>query len=191
MEEPPLPFGPALKALGHCVLRAVVLLAQRRIHQPTQHVGSTFRFADGSAAEAYRETVIDRPAPVTPALFVVCFRLRHVHGAWGHKLFRWESILNTVLFVGFPGLVSKVWLRHDQNHLYRGLYEWDEPSLATAYVRALWWVLALVSVPQSIHYAIVPGLSRDEWFRDPTIVDTSEDQEGQWWRLVGVEDHTA
>ena len=55
-----------------------------------------------------------------------------------------ESLLNTPLFVGFPGFVSKLWLTHDQRGRYRGLYEWDGPARAHAYVRALWWVLALV-----------------------------------------------
>jgi hypothetical protein len=29
-------------------------------------------------------------------------------------LFRAESLLNTPLFVGFPGFVSKLWLAHDE-----------------------------------------------------------------------------
>jgi hypothetical protein len=31
-------------------------------------------------------------------------------------VFRAESILNTPLFAGFPGFVSKLWLAHDENH---------------------------------------------------------------------------
>ena len=53
-------------------------------------------------------------------------------------------MLNTPLFVGFRGFVSKLWLTHDQAGFYRGMYEWDGPELAHAYVRALWWILALV-----------------------------------------------
>jgi membrane protein len=58
----------------------------------------------------YRETVIDRPPALLPAVLVVSFRLRHVNRGWAHSLFRPESELNTVLFAGFPGLVSKLWL---------------------------------------------------------------------------------
>ena len=52
-----------------------------------------------------------------------------------------------MLFAGFSGLISKLWLDHDENDLYRGLYQWDDPELALAYVRSLWWILALVSEP--------------------------------------------
>jgi len=128
----------AIKALGQCALRTGALLAQRRIHQPAEHVGWRFRFADGTTTECYRETVVDRPPPAALAILVVSFRLRRVRGYWGHAIFRWESVLNTVLSVGFPGLITKLWLRHDEHGVYRGLYEWDDPLLAVAYVRALW-----------------------------------------------------
>jgi hypothetical protein len=59
--------------------------------------------------------------------------------------------LNTPLFVGFPGFVSKLWLAHDEKSLYRGVYQWNDGRQADRYVRALWWVLAAVSVRSSIH----------------------------------------
>ena len=82
-----------------------------------------------------------------------------------------ESLLNTPLFVGFPGFVSKLWLAHDENGAYRGFYQWNGAQLADAYVRALWWVLALVSVRSSIHYVVLPGLRRDDVLADPTILE--------------------
>jgi hypothetical protein len=96
-----------------------------------------------------------------------------------------ESELNTVLFAGFPGLVSKLWLRHDQHHLYRGFYQWDGPERAVAYVRALWWVLALVSEPESIHYAVLPDLDRDKVLAEPAVIDARLNAApGGWWRPV-------
>ena len=100
-----------------------------------------------------------------------------------HALFRVESELNTVLFAGFPGLVSKLWLCHDQKGTYRGLYQWDDPELAAAYARALWRVLALVSEPGSIHYAVVPGADRDEVLEGVTV-GAVEPSSG-WWSPVG------
>jgi hypothetical protein len=159
------------------------LLGRRRIRQPVAFLGRRIFFADGSDAVVYRETSIERPSPRSPAVLVVGFRLRHVHRRWGHALFRLESELNTVLFAGFPGLVSKLWLRHDQHDLYRGLYQWDDPDLAVAYIRALWWVLALVSEPASIQYAVLPGLCRDEVLADPMVIDARlRAIPGGWWR---------
>lgn len=181
-EERPLRLRFAIRALLACSWHTTALIVRRRLHQPVSNVGRRIRFADGTTAEVYRETVIDRRSLQRPAVLVVCFRLRGIRAGWQHALFRMESELNTVLFAGFPGLVSKLWLRHDQNHLYRGLYQWDDPVLAVAYVRALWWVLALVSEPGSIHYAVLPGLDRDKVIADPSLVDTLEAAPGGWWR---------
>jgi hypothetical protein len=132
----------------------------------------------------YRETVVEPAIPKDPCVLVVCFRLRAVRGR-GHAAFRWESLLNTPLFVGFPGFVSKLWLAHDQHSVYRGLYEWDGPGAAEAYARALWRVLALVSARGSIHYRVLPKLRRDDLLRDPAVLNRAGSaDEPQWWRLV-------
>ncbi|HEY5846115.1 MAG TPA: hypothetical protein VIT42_04910 [Microlunatus sp.] len=120
----PLPARPAWAAIGRSALTTVHLLARRRIHLPRTHVGWWLHFADGSASWVYRETVVDRATPADPAVLVVAFRLRWVRGI-GHRMFRLESLLNTPLFVGFPGLVSKLWLAHDAAGVYRGVYQWD------------------------------------------------------------------
>lgn len=95
-----------------------------------------------------------------------------------------ESELNTVLFAGFPGLVSKLWMRHDEQGVYRGVYQWDDPQLAVAYARALWWVLALVSRPDSIHWVVLPGMHRDEVISSTAVLETLDTPSGGWWRPV-------
>jgi hypothetical protein len=129
---------------------------------------------------------VDRPSPAEPCLLVVEFRLRAVRGR-GHALFRWESLLNTPLFVGFPGFVSKLWLANDAHGVYRGVYEWDGADRAEAYARALWRVLALVSAASSIHYRVVPGIRRSDLLADPALLDREGPTQGtDWWRLVDV-----
>ena len=121
-----------------------------------------------------------------PCVLVVEFRLRAVRG-WAHAAFRWESLLNTPLFVGFPGFVSKLWLANDERGRYRGLYEWDGPQRADHYARALWRVLALVSVPGSIHYLMLPGLRRDEFLARPQVLaGAAAPDSAAWWRPVEV-----
>jgi hypothetical protein len=117
-------MGHAFTAVARCVVSTARLLARRRIRQPTSHVGDVLEFANGTKAAVYRETVVEGNRVSSPTALVVCFRLRWVRGR-GHRLFRAESLLNTPLFVGFPGFVSKLWLRHDRNGDYRGIYEWD------------------------------------------------------------------
>jgi hypothetical protein len=184
-EQTPLPQGVAWRAVARCAATTPVLLARRRVHLPRGHVGMRLRFADGSESVVYRETVVDGPRPEEPCVLVVEFRLRAVRG-WGHALFRWESLFNTPLFVGFPGLVSKLWLAADEHGVYRGLYEWDGAARAESYARALWRVLALVSVRGSIHYRVVPGLRRDELLALTDLPAEPTADAAEWWRPVAV-----
>jgi hypothetical protein len=184
-ERQPLAYPAALMAVIRCAVTTSAMLTRRRVHLPRVHVGMRLRFADGTSAQVYRETVVDRDAASDPCVLVVEFKLRAVRGR-GHTAFRWESLLNTPLFVGFPGFVSKLWLAHDQRGRYRGLYEWDGSGRAAAYARALWRVLALVSVPGSIHYIVLPGLRRDELLSRPLVPASPEADPSAWWYLVAV-----
>ena len=181
-----LPYGVAARGVMRCVVETARLLVSRRVHLPRSRVGTKLRFADGTTGCVYRETIVDREQVNESCVLVVSFRLRFVRGAL-HTLFRWESLLNTPLFVGFPGFVSKLWLAHDQNGAYRGVYEWDGAERAEYYARCLWRVLALVSASGSIGYAIVPGVSRDCALADPDRV-TGTTEVPPWARLVAVDD---
>jgi hypothetical protein len=81
-----------------------------------------------------------------------------------------------------------LWLAHDEAGAYRGLYEWDGPERAETYARSLWRVLALVSVPGSIRYRVLPGIRRDQLLADPkSIEDGSAVAGSDWSRVVEVE----
>ena len=109
-----------------------------------------------------------------------------LRGRW-HRLFLWECILNTPLFVGFPGLVSKLWLDRDEQERYRGFYEWSDAAGAEFYARSLWRVLELVCRPGSIHYRVIPGLRRDDVLEDPQLLAGITPEDGAaWWRVVGA-----
>jgi hypothetical protein len=170
-------------ALVRCIATTVSLLVGGRIHLPRDQVGRVVHFADDTTSWVYRETRVERPAAMAPAALVVGFRLRWVRGS-GHVWFRRESLFNTPLFVGFPGFVSKLWMAHDASGLYRGLYDWDGPDRAERYARSLWRVLALVSVPGSIQYKVLPGLTRDQLLGDgePLPTEIGED----WWRPISL-----
>ena len=106
-DQAPLRYDAALRALAGCVISTARLLWQRRVHLPVEQVGRRLRFADGTSARVYRETVVGRGATRDPCVLVVEFRLRAVRG-WAHAAFRLESLLNTPLFVGFPGFCLEV-----------------------------------------------------------------------------------
>jgi hypothetical protein len=183
MSNGPLPRTTAWRAVARYFVVATRMLVRREVHQPRDNVGRHIAFADGTVCTVYRETSVER-TPAEPCVLVVSFRLRGVRGR-GHALFRAESLLNTPLFVGFPGFVSKLWLAHDGNNAYRGLYQWDGAERAEQYARALWRVLELVSEPGSIHYRVLPGLRRDEVVTNPSVLAPYAAAEaGAWWRVV-------
>lgn len=181
----PLPPRTAWLAVARCVAASFPMLLRKHVRLPRGEVGRVVRFADGTEGRVYRETVSDR-IPRDPCFLAVSFRLRGVRGR-GHAVFRRESLLNTPLFVGFPGFVSKLWLAHDGNGTYRGLYEWDGPDAAERYARSLWRVLELVSAHGSIDYRVFPGLRRDDVLADPQILgERARSGDGAWWRVVGA-----
>lgn len=183
--QTPLPRHTATLAELRCVAEFARLIARGRIHMPRAHRDMRLRFANDTTGRVYRETTVDRDPPAAPCVLVVEFRLRGIRGELGHRLFRAESLLNTPLFVGYPGFVSKLWLAHDEQGVYRGVYEWDGAERAAYYARCLWRVLEIVSVPGSIHYRVVPGVRRDDVLADPRLLDAAAtDEATAWWRLV-------
>jgi hypothetical protein len=80
IEQPPLAYRAALRVVTSCAANTARLLWRRRMHLPHGHVGLRLRFADGTSARVYRETVIDRDATQDPCVLVVGFRLRAVRG---------------------------------------------------------------------------------------------------------------
>jgi hypothetical protein len=166
--QTPLLPGRAWSAVWRATRSSARLLGDGRVHLPGASVGTRIGFVDGTHATVYRETVVDRPQTAQACALVVMFRLRLVRGPL-HTAFEAESLVNTPLFVGFPGFVSKLWLAHDDHGRYRGIYEWDGAEAAVEYARSLWRVLALVSEGGSIGYRVFPGVTRDQLLRGDLV----------------------
>ena len=184
-EQRSLPWSEAAASELRSVASTAALLVSRRIRLLSQHVDMQIRFADATSARVFRETVVMDSDHSDPAVLVVEFRLHLVRG-WMHNIFRWESLGNTPLFVGFPGFVSKLWLAHDQHDRYRGIYDWNGAQSAEHYARSLWRVLAIGCDPASIHYKVLPGLHREELLAAPNLSAFEADAERAWWRPVGM-----
>lgn len=178
----PLALPAALGQLARCVAVTLALLLRRRLHEPVARVGDRLTFADGTCGRVYRDTVVDRAPAQDPVVLVVTFRMRWLNGRRGRAYFRLVSRLNTVLFAGFPGFVSKLWMAADEQGKYRGLYEWDGTGPAQNYVRALWWPLALISHQDSIRACLLRGRRREDELR----WDDGQRLGGAWWDVCRV-----
>ena len=70
-DQGPLPPFIAWASVARCVVTTAGLLATRRVHLPHANVGRLLRFANGSAAYVYRETVVTGPrSPIRPFLWL-------------------------------------------------------------------------------------------------------------------------
>jgi hypothetical protein len=106
--QSPLPPGNAWISVARCVVDTARLVAQRRIHQPRTHLDERLHFGDGTSARGLpgdrrRPPAANRADGPCGGVPVSGVRGR------GHALFRLERELNTPLFVGFNGFVSKLW----------------------------------------------------------------------------------
>lgn len=167
---------------------------RRAVATPGGAVSDAARFDDGVCRAARRDgevrvdglphgVVVGGAALVDPVALAVTFRLRRVSSPGWHAAFRAESLLNTVLFVGFEGFVSKLWCGHDERGRYRGVYQWDGARAAEAYVASLHVILTLVSEPGSIHHVVIPGC------RDDLVafaVPPAAGDDGAWWCPAAV-----
>jgi len=155
--------GPAaVRAVGRSARRTARLALTGRLARPATLVGSRLAVDDGSTSTVFRETAVRGYRPDDPVLLVVRFRLRWIGRAgWAHAVFRRTCLVNTPLFAGFPGFVTKLWLTDPATGVYRGLYEWDGAAAAEAYATTLARVLALVVVRGSVGHVVVPGVGRN------------------------------
>lgn len=184
--QEPLPRATAALAVARCFVRTVRLLTQRKIHLPRENVGLHLSFADGTSGRVFRETILEHEPPEDPCLLVVQFKLRLLRGRW-NALFLWECILNTPLFAGFPGFVSKLWMDRDEQDRYRGFYEWNDATGAEFYARSLWRVLELVCPRHAIQYRVIPGLRREDVLCDAQVLDAVDPEASRaWWRVIAA-----
>jgi hypothetical protein len=188
---PSVGAGEVLTAVTASAARTAHLLATGRLRQPDDLVGTRLPFRDGTRSMIFRTTERDPRVGTEPSVLQVQFRLRWIGERPSlHRVFVTTCIVNTPLFAGFPGFVRKLWMVDPRTFVYRGLYDWDGADRARWYADRLWRVLALVAVPSSIDYVVLPGLGVDDVLRDGSRLQrqapgAQDDAEALWWELAG------
>jgi len=87
----------------------------------------------------------------------------------GARIRRWlferVCIVNTVLFAGFGGYQSKLWMVEPATSDYAGLYSWAWPSEAERYGQYITSVLAPFSVRGTLGCQILPDVKLNEYLK--------------------------
>jgi hypothetical protein len=174
-----------LSAELRCALSTLILLIRGQIRMPRAMVGREIVFADGSTSRVYRETVLRARGESPQVVLAVRFRLRLIgSNAAGHALFRWESLLNTLLFAAHQGFRTKLWLTDRDTGYYRGVYEWQDAESATAYAEVLWVVLEPWVETGSFGYRVIDGIRRRAFLAGRVSADSHSVPDDLWWRPV-------
>jgi hypothetical protein len=173
----------ALADYGACAREWVRMSFQHRLARPADHLGMALSFRDGTTSRVLRETVVVDAASSDPVLLVIAFRLAFLDDVeLLHAGFRHECLIHTPLFAGYPGFRTKLWLGDDGTRLYRGVYQWEGATEAAAYAKRMVGLLAPFSNRGTARYQVVPGLTREEYLRDPDA--TTGQESDAWWRLA-------
>jgi hypothetical protein len=147
-------------ALG-CAVRTTWLLARGSLHIDHSLDGRLAQLPDGRSFKIFRRTTCSASEDDEnePVVLSVWFHLRFVP-AWARRrrtLFERESILNTLVFAGFPGYVSKLWMVDPETNEFAGLYEWRGREAAERYARYITSVLRPLSSHGLVDWDITPA----------------------------------
>ena len=182
---PPLPVESAARAVLRCVGAAAVLLFRRRIRLPRRRLGRRVHFADGTTGVVYRETIADGVAALEPCTLLVISAC----GASGVGLTPPSAprACSTHHYSSdFRDLSAKCGSPRSARRVSRPL-RMGRPRAGDRLRPSLWRVLALVSTPGSIHYAVVTGilpprsLPRGSGSHHQA---GSAGTAGQWWQII-------
>jgi hypothetical protein len=140
----------------HSALKTIAYVLGGRVHFKKQRLGQVAAGQDGRNYRIFREIVVDRRPgqPEQPlAVFVLRFQVTNLSPRQNQIL----SLLPIPLYLGFPGLRSKVYTI-DGIHC-QSIYEFDTVQDAEHYSRSM--ALRFItrrSVPGSVSYEIIPAM---------------------------------
>lgn len=165
---------------GACAREWVRMAARHRLARPSDHLGMTLSFRDGTMSRVFRETLVAGATTADPVLLVIGFRLAFLDDLGPlHAGFRRECLIHTSLFAGFPGFRSKLWLEDEDTRIYRGVYQWDGEEDAASYAARMVGLLAPFSNRGTARSHVVPGLTRSDYLLDPDAT-TGGTSDGRW-----------
>ena len=142
-------------------MRTLRLIATGKLHRICHRAGDQVSLADGRRFVVFRATSCSASEGVADddenMSLEVWFHLRFVpsHARVRRFLFERESILNTLLFAGFPGYMTKLWMVDPVTNDYAGLYSWSGRRNAERYATYITTLLGPLSTPGSVGHRLI------------------------------------
>jgi hypothetical protein len=165
------------RQMARCAVETLELGVKGRLHIRRPPVVDRARLPDGRWFEVFRQTTCDHDGESEILTLAVWFHLRAIPS--GARVRRWlferESILNTILYAGFAGYRTKLWMVDPVSCDYAGLYEWDGADAAERYGRYITAVLRPLSGPGSVGFETVEGTPLLEYLSTTGPADPGTD----------------
>lgn len=163
-------------------------LIEGRFRMPTDRIGEPLTTDGGQTFTIYRETTVEpRGRDSQRAMAVLAFQFH----LWfmpdplvpiAVRVFEPLSILTTPFFAGLPGFRTKLWLFDHDTGDYLGIYQWENPEMASRYARALRKLMAVFAAPGTVSYGVFEDTSLDAYLESHT---PAEETSESWVRFLG------
>jgi len=125
------------------------------LHIGKQHLWEKYTVNDGKTYTVFRETISDKEYGEKEVTLIIGFRLRLIgNSSLFHWLFQHLCVLDTPIWVGFPGFKTKFWMVEPDAKDYLGLYRYQGKDNAKKYAEYICAVLRPVSTDGSVWYKI-------------------------------------
>lgn len=144
-----------LRKLIYSIYYFFKLVFSDLLHLRKNRLGKRFKAPNGKVYQVFRETFSDKVYKKKEVTLIVAFRLKFIgSNSFFHWLFQRLCLLDTPLWVGFPGFKEKFWMVEPKTKDYLGIYKYEGKENALKYANYICSILRPVSTKNSVWYKI-------------------------------------
>jgi hypothetical protein len=117
-------------------LRTAMLFFTGKIGFVETSIGQEFTMEDGEKFEVFRHVIIrssNKEINKPQAVFTIRFQLKNMTIEKNKKFSR----IPMLVFMGFHGFRSKLWMLNEETEVFQGVYEWDTLQDAERYSKSI------------------------------------------------------
>lgn len=131
------------------------LVFSNQLHLAKENLGKNFRVRDGQTYSVFHDTISDKNYSQPEVTLIVHFRLKLIrNNSFFHWLFQSLCLLDTPVWVGFPGFRRKFWMVDIHTKDYLGIYRYEGSENAKSYAEYISAVLIPLSTKNSVWFEV-------------------------------------